>query len=102
MLAAEDPSVADGLLLFSYPLHPPEKPNQLRTNHFPQLHTPAMFVHGSNDPFGSLEELANALKLIPAATNLVPVEKAAHDLRKGNFDIQTLVVKRFLAQTTER
>lgn len=102
MLAAEDLSVAAGLLLLSYPLHPPDKPTRLRTEHFPRLRTPAMFVHGSNDPFGSLEELRTALKLIPAPTELTPVEKAGHDLRKGNFDVEELIVKRFFAQVIEQ
>jgi len=80
MLASDDATVVDGLLLLSYPLHPPRKPQQLRTAHFPKLSTPAMFVHGSRDPFGSLEELESALKLVPAATTLIPVEGAGHDL----------------------
>src|SRR5271169_5504212 len=42
MLAAEDPAIAHGLLLLSYPLHPPGKPQQLRTAHFPKLQTPAL------------------------------------------------------------
>jgi len=80
MLAADDGALVDGLLLLSYPLHPPKKPEQLRTAHFPRLRTPAMFVHGSRDPFGSLGEMESALKLIPAATILMPVEGAGHDL----------------------
>ncbi len=52
MLAAEAPGIADRLLLLSYPLHPPGKPQQLRTAHFPKLQTPAFFIHGSKDPFG--------------------------------------------------
>ena len=52
MLAAEEPGVAEALLLLSYPLHPPNKPAQLRTAHFPQLRTPALFVSGTKDPFG--------------------------------------------------
>ena len=83
MVAADDPALVDGLLLFSYPLHPPRKPEQLRTAHFSSLRTPALFVHGSRDPFGSLEELQSALKLIPAGTLLVPVEGAGHDLSLG-------------------
>jgi uncharacterized protein len=80
MLCAENPGLADGLLLLSYPLHPPRKPEQLRTQHLPQLQTPALFVHGTRDPFGSVEELQSALKLIPARTKLLPVEGAGHDL----------------------
>ncbi len=51
MLEAEDPELAQRLLLLSYPLHPPRKPEQLRTAHFPNLRTPALFVHGDADPF---------------------------------------------------
>jgi uncharacterized protein len=80
MLAAEVPSVADGLLLLSYPLHPPRKPMQLRTQHLPNLRTPALFVHGTRDPFGSIEEMQAALKLVPARTRLAPIEGGGHDL----------------------
>jgi uncharacterized protein len=69
-----------GLLLLSYPLHPPRKPDQLRTQHFFHLHTPSLFVQGTRDPFGSIAEIEQALKLIPAKTRLLPVEGAGHDL----------------------
>jgi predicted alpha/beta-hydrolase family hydrolase len=80
LLAAEDPAVADALLLLSYPLHPPARPAALRTAHFPALRVPALFVHGTRDPFGSLDELRAALTLIPAPTRLHVVEGAGHDL----------------------
>ena len=80
MLCAEAPDVARGLLLLSYPLHPPGKPEQLRTQHFSKLESPALFVHGTRDPFGSIEELESALKLIAGKTVLMPVEGAGHDL----------------------
>jgi predicted alpha/beta-hydrolase family hydrolase len=80
MLCAEIPDTADGLLLFSYPLHPPRKPAQLRTQHLPKLLTPALFVHGTRDPFGSIEEMESALQLIPAKTKLLPVDGEGHDL----------------------
>ncbi len=80
MLCAEEPEVASGLLLLSYPLHPPRKPEQLRTQHFPNLRTVALFVHGTRDPFGSMDEMETALKLIPAKHVLLPVEGAGHDL----------------------
>ena len=83
MLAAERPGAADGLLLLSYPLHPPDKPAQRRTDYFPGLRTPALFVHGTKDPFGSLEEVREALALIPARTDLLPVEGGAHDLKRA-------------------
>jgi predicted alpha/beta-hydrolase family hydrolase len=83
MLAAEAPGLADALLLLSYPLHPPRKPGQLRTAHFPTLETPALFVHGSRDPFGSPDELRQALGLIPAATHLLEIEGAGHELGRN-------------------
>jgi predicted alpha/beta-hydrolase family hydrolase len=80
MLCAEEPGLAAALLLLSYPLHPPRKPDQQRTQHLPDLRTPALFVHGSRDPFGSIAEIEQALKMIPAKTRLLPVEGAGHDL----------------------
>ena len=80
MAAAEIPALADALLLLSYPLHPPRKPDQLRTAHFPKLETPALFVHGSRDPFGSIGEMRHALASIPAPADLVEVEGAPHGL----------------------
>jgi uncharacterized protein len=80
MLIADDPAAADGLLLFSYPLHPPNKPQQLRTAHLPKLSQPCFFVHGTRDPFGTIDEMQSALALIPAPHVLLQVEDAAHDL----------------------
>lgn len=80
MLCAEEPELASALLLFSYPLHPPRKPEQQRTQHLPDLRTPTLFVQGTRDPFGSIAEIERALKMIPAKTKLMVVEGAGHDL----------------------
>jgi len=80
MLCAEEPDLVAGLLLLSYPLHPPRKPEQQRTQHLPDLRTPALFVSGTRDPFGSIEELERAIKMIPAKTKLLAIEGAGHDL----------------------
>lgn len=80
MLCAEHPDLVSGLLLQSYPLHPPGRPEQLRVQHFPNLRLPALFVQGTRDPFGSIGEMESALKLIPAKTQLLIVEGAGHDL----------------------
>ncbi len=80
MLCADHPGDVAGLLLLSYPLHPPRQPEKPRTQHLPHLHTPALFVHGTRDPFGSIEEMEAALKLIPAKTRLLGIEGAGHDL----------------------
>jgi predicted alpha/beta-hydrolase family hydrolase len=81
MIAAERPGMADGLLLLAYPLHPPRKPDQPRTGFFAEWRTPALFVHGTRDPFGTVEELRAAMALIPARVDLMAVEGAGHDLR---------------------
>ena len=91
MLAAEEPELSAGLLLLSYPLHPPGKPEQLRTQHFRGLRTQAVFVHGTADPFGSIAELKQAIALIPAPTQLIPIEGAGHDLGGRRFDPSTVV-----------
>jgi predicted alpha/beta-hydrolase family hydrolase len=91
LLAAEAPALADRLLLLSYPLHPPDKPLQLRTSHFPGLRTRALFVHGSRDPFGSIDAMKSALALVPGDARLLPVEGAGHDLARGAFDLDAVV-----------
>ena len=82
MLAADEPGMADALLLLSYPLHPPKQPEKLRTEHFPRLRTRCVFVHGTTDPFATPDELRAALGLIPAETRVLSVEAAGHDLRR--------------------
>lgn len=80
MLVAEEPALVDGLLLLSYPLHPPRKPQELRVAHFPKLSAPVMFVHGSRDPFASFAEMNAALEALPGRKLLLPVENAGHEL----------------------
>ena len=86
MRAAEEPGIADALVLLSYPLHPPGKPGKARTKHLPKIPWPAVFGHGDRDPFGSLDELRAALDLVPAPTSLVEVPAAAHDLSRAKTD----------------
>ncbi|ERB50563.1 hypothetical protein N806_05065 [Rhodococcus sp. P27] len=87
MLAAENPGLVDGLVLLSYPLHPPKKPEKLRTEHLPDLNTPTVVVHGSKDEFATTEEIQAALDLVPAATRLVEFEGARHDLSVVKFPV---------------
>jgi hypothetical protein len=90
MLAAEAPDIAAALLLLSYPLHPPNKPAQHRTQHFPQLHMPALFISGTTDGFGTIAELEAAIVAIPAPTRLMAIDGAGHDLKRGRFDLAPL------------
>lgn len=82
VLAAAQPGLVDALLLLAYPLHRPARPDVLRTEHFVDLRTPALFVHGDHDPFGSIAELEAARGAIPARTEIVVV-KGGHDLGYG-------------------
>jgi len=99
MLCAEESALADGLLLLSYPLHAPGRPDQLRTQHLPNLRVPSLFVHGTKDPFGSIPEIEAALKLIPAKVSLLPVENVGHDLGfKGKArreDLPGIILREF-------
>ena len=99
MLLAAEPGLVSGLLLLSYPLHPPKRPQQLRTAHFPKLRTPALFVSGTRDGFGTLDEIAAALKLIPASTELFPVESAGHELltKKNKQELPVTIGDKFHA-----
>ena len=98
MLVAAEPTLVEGLLLLSYPLHPPGRPAQLRTAHFPSLQTPVLFVSGTRDAFGSIAELESAIKLIPAPTKLVPIEGAGHSLlqKSNREELPETVVREFL------
>ncbi|WLP90181.1 alpha/beta family hydrolase [Gordonia sp. NB41Y] len=81
MVIGEDGGGADLLLLSSYPLHPPGKPERARIEHLPDITVPTVVVHGSNDPFATTDEITEALTLIPAPTRLVEIDKGGHDLK---------------------
>lgn len=92
MVVAENRGGASELTLFSYPLHPPGKPERLRTEHFPAITVPTVFTHGSSDPFGSLDELRSAAALISAPTEIVEVTGARHDLGSKVTDVPARAV----------
>ena len=99
ILAAESPELADALLLLSYPLHPPRKPAELRTAHFPKLRTSSLIIHGSRDPFATTDEIKNAVALIPAHVNLLEIEGAGHDLGKNHSELAARIVQAFLGDS---
>jgi uncharacterized protein len=92
MAVADEGLALDLLTLFSYPLHPPGKPERARTEHLPRITAPTVFTHGTSDPFGSLDELRPAAALIPAATEIVEVTGAHHDLGSKTLDVPALAV----------
>lgn len=82
----------DALTLFSYPLHPPGKPERLRTEHFGAITVPTVFTHGTSDPFGSIAELEAAARLVSGPTEIVEVTGARHDLGSKVLDVPVLAV----------
>ena len=96
MLLAERPKLADGLLLLAYPLHPPGKPAQLRTAHFPELRVPVLFVSGGKDEFGSEEELRLAMQAIPSRRKTLRIFLGLrHDLGGGRKGVAGLIAAAF-------
>ncbi|KQY08197.1 alpha/beta hydrolase [Mycobacterium sp. Root135] len=90
-------AVADGLAvevltLFSYPLHPPGKPERARTEHLPRITVPTVFTHGTSDPFGTIEEIRSAAALVAGPTEVVEVTGARHDLGSKTLNVPALAV----------
>ncbi|MEZ0349292.1 alpha/beta family hydrolase [Mycobacterium sp. pR1184] len=92
VLAEADPPQVAVLTLFSYPVHPPGKPERPRTEHLPAIRVPTVFTHGTSDPFGTPAEVRDAAALIPATTEVVEIAGARHDLRSKTLDVPALAV----------
>jgi uncharacterized protein len=92
MVVADGATHVDALTLFSYPLHPPGKPEKPRTEHLPRIEAPTVFTHGTSDPFGSIDELRTAAALISASTEVVEITGARHDLGSKTLDVPVLAV----------
>jgi uncharacterized protein len=92
MAIADQAAAVDVLTLFSYPLHPPGKPERARTDHLPRITAPTVFTHGTADPFGTIDELRLAAALIAAPTEIVEVTGARHDLGSKTLDVPVLAV----------
>jgi predicted alpha/beta-hydrolase family hydrolase len=92
MVVADGAAGVDVLTLFSYPLHPPGKPERARTEHLPRIEVPTVFTHGTSDPFGSIDELRAAAALIPASADVVEITGARHDLGAKSLNVPVLAV----------
>jgi predicted alpha/beta-hydrolase family hydrolase len=97
LLVSEHPGLVDGLLLLAYPLHAPGRPDAPRAAHFPKIRTPALFVHGTRDPFATIEELDAARATLGGPSALMRVEDAGHDLGRGRTPFAGNVPDRLLA-----
>jgi uncharacterized protein len=103
--AAEGEGIA-GLVFLGYPLHPPGRPDKLRSAHLPHIRAPMLFVQGSRDAFGTPEELAPILKTLHAPAELCVVEDGDHSFKvrktaplsqSAVFDLILDTVARWLA-----
>jgi uncharacterized protein len=92
MVVAEGTQPVDVLTLFSYPVHPPGKPERTRTEHLPDIAVPTVFTHGTSDPFGTIDELRAAAALTTAPTEIVEITGARHDLGSKTLDVPALAV----------
>lgn len=86
-----------GVICVSYPLHPPKKPNQLRTEHLPRIRVRSLFVSGTRDEFGSTDELTTELSVIPNSPTIEFIEGGRHDLNGFDDRVATLVKQWLLA-----
>jgi predicted alpha/beta-hydrolase family hydrolase len=105
IVVAEGAAPVDLLTLFSYPVHPPGKPERARTEQLPHIAVPTVFTHGMSDPFGTPAELRAAAALIPAPTEVVEITGARHNLASKTLDVPVLAVDaalRLLRETARR
>jgi hypothetical protein len=90
-----------GLVLISYPLHAPGRPDRVRVEHFPALRVPCLFVSGTRDAFGTPAELEAATSAIPAPVTHRWLEGRDHGMRRADADVAGLVAEWISAQLAE-
>jgi predicted alpha/beta-hydrolase family hydrolase len=78
--------------LISYPLHPPGRPDRVRSEHFPRLSVPCLFVSGTRDTFASPEELDAATSAIRGPVKHVWMEGKDHGLRRTDQEVAQVVL----------
>lgn len=91
MAVADGLVTAAGLVLISYPLHPPGRPDRMRTEHFERLRVPCLFVSGTRDAFGSPAELEAATAAIPGPVTHQWIDGKDHALRGTDSVVPGLV-----------
>jgi predicted alpha/beta-hydrolase family hydrolase len=88
---ADDPMPASGLVLISYPLHPPGRRDTLRVEHLPRINVPCLFVSGTKDTFGTPDELTTWTATIPGKVTHVWIDGKGHDLKGADARIAEIV-----------
>jgi predicted alpha/beta-hydrolase family hydrolase len=92
-MAVADGLPAAGLVLISYPLHPPGRPDRLRIEHLPALEVPCLFVSGTRDSFGTPEELEHHTAAIPGLVTRVWIDGKGHDLKGCDERVAEIVAE---------
>ncbi len=98
-MAVAEGQVAAGLVLVSYPLHPPGRPERLRTDHFAALRVPCLFISGTRDAFGAPEELLAATRAIRGPVTHVWIEGGDHGLGGREVEVAA-AVHRWMARAS--
>jgi predicted alpha/beta-hydrolase family hydrolase len=83
----DDPLRVGGLALVSYPLHPPKKPDALRTEHLPRINVPTLCVSGTLDTFGTPEELQQAFRVAKSTVTWRWIDKGRHELARKDTEV---------------
>ena len=92
-----------GLVFLGYPLHPPGRPEKLRSAHLPKIRAPMLFVQGSRDTFGTPEELRPILATLNAPAELCMIEDGDHSFKvRKTAPLSQAAVFDFILDTVER
>jgi predicted alpha/beta-hydrolase family hydrolase len=89
MAVADDADALEvaGLVLVSYPLHPPKKPDTLRVEHLPRVCVPTLCISGTKDNFGSPQELEAAFEVVPGSVTWSWIDNGRHELAKADAEV---------------
>lgn len=97
-VAASQPADIDGLVFLGYPLHPPGRPDKLRSEHLPKIKAPMLFTQGSRDAFGTKQEIEALIKKLKLPAELYSIEGGDHSFKVpksspvSQQDVYTLVL----------
>ncbi len=85
------------LVCICYPLHPPKQPEKLRTEHLPRINVRTLFISGTRDEFGTVDELENATTKISSEVTHKWIQDARHDLKNRDDEVAELVAHWIMA-----
>ena len=91
-MAVADNLAGAGLVLISYPLHPPGRPDRQRVEHLSALNVPCLFVSGTRDAFATPSELEAATAAIPGPVTHIWIEGGDHSLRRADESVVAATV----------